>query len=734
MTAQPTHGLASTGRSAATQGEPMAGPVRSGPMPPLAAGFVARPETVPGLSTTLVPGGVAVLAPSRPAPEAGPDWLGVCGKTQLAAHFAESLWRSREVELLVWVTATSRASVLSGYVEAAAAAIGSNPGDGESVAARFVSWLAGTSRPWLVVLDDLSDAADLAGLWPVGASGRLLITTRNPGSLPAEAQANVLSVGALSQREALGFLMGRLTADLDQRLGGLDLVKDLGCEPLALAQASAVIAESTMSCRDYRGHFARRREQLPGGEGGALPPAAVTWTFAFEQAGRQSSDGAPQALLALAALLDGHGIPGAVFTAPAVRRYVAAGAGRDSVSQEHTRDALLLPARAGLLEIDTTGGWPTIWMSSVVQEAIRVVMPAELFSRAVRAAADALLEVWPGDDRGAWVAGSLRSCAGSLQQVAGDRLWEGGCHPLLLQVGRSLENAGLAGPAVAYWRELITVSDRILGRGHPDTLVVGEQMARSCLAAGRAADAVPWFQWVLTSRVRALGPDHSDTIEARRSLGRALAAAGKFDEAITVLDGALGDYDRTRGPEHLDTLGAREELADAYAAAGQVGPAIQLSQLTLKQLESRHGSRHPDTMATRQKLADAFLADGRAKDAIAQYKRTLADRERALGADHLDTIGTRARLGSAYQSAGKLTSTLQFYEQARAGYERVLGPDHPDTLAHRASLAHVYYTAGRLSDATTLLRDTVTRCERTLLPGDPLTEEVRESLAKMLDE
>jgi hypothetical protein len=572
MTAQPIHGLASAGRSAVTQGEPMAGPVRSGPVPPLAVGFVTRPETVPGLGTTLVPGDVAVLAPARPAPEAGPEWLGVCGKTQLAVHFAESLWRSGEVELLVWVTATSRASVLSGYVEAAAAAIGTNPArDGESVAARFLSWLGETTRPWIVVLDDLSDAADLEGLWPAGPSGRLLITTRNPGSLPAEAKASVLSVGALSQREALGYLMGRLTADLDQRLGALDLVKDLGCEPLALAQASAVISESTMSCRDYRGHFARRREQLAGAESGAFPAAAVTWTFAFEQAGRQSPDGAPQALLALASLLDGHGIPGAVLTAPAVRKYVAAGAGRDTVSQEHTRDALLLPARAGLLEIDTAGGWPTIWMSSVIQEAIREVMPAELFSRAVPAAADALLEVWPEDDRSASMAASLRSCAGSLQRAGGDLLWAGGCHPLLLLAGRSLESAGLARPAVAYWRELITVSDRILGRGHPDTLVVGEQMARACLAAGRAADAVPWFQWVLTSRMRALGPDHSDTIEARRSLGHALVTAGQFEEAIAVLDGAVGDYDRTRGPEHLDTLEARDELADAYAAAGQVG-------------------------------------------------------------------------------------------------------------------------------------------------------------------
>jgi hypothetical protein len=138
MTPQPFNELAPAGKPAAAQ----AAPVRIGPVPPLAAGFITRPETAPGLGGTLVPGRVAVIAPARPSAEPARDWLSVCGKTQLAAHFAESLWRGRELELLVWVTATSRASVLSGYAEAAAAAMGADPaGEAEAAATRFVNWL-----------------------------------------------------------------------------------------------------------------------------------------------------------------------------------------------------------------------------------------------------------------------------------------------------------------------------------------------------------------------------------------------------------------------------------------------------------------------------------------------------------------------------------------------------------------------------------------------------------------
>ena len=160
------------------------------------------------------------MAPGRTGPGGSGDWLKTCGKTQLAVSSAEWLWQSGKVDMLVWAVATSRASVLSAYVEAAVTVMGADPaGDAETVAGRFVSWLAETSRPWLVVLDDLSDTADLEGLRPEGPAGRVLITTSNPAAVPGPQRALILSVGAFSPREALSYLMGRLTADPDQRLG-----------------------------------------------------------------------------------------------------------------------------------------------------------------------------------------------------------------------------------------------------------------------------------------------------------------------------------------------------------------------------------------------------------------------------------------------------------------------------------------------------------------------------------
>jgi tetratricopeptide (TPR) repeat protein len=720
-------GMQATGAGPHPRG--VAWPVRCGAVPPLADAFSARPETAPGFVSALVPGTTMALLPGGTAaePKARPQEAAF-GKTQLAVYAAESLVRSGGVDLLVWVVASTRASILSGLAEAAAATETGHVGDAESVAASFVDWLGRTSHPWLIVLDGLRHPDDMEGLWPEGPAGRVLITAADPAVIPGERRAALVPVPQFSTREALGYLMGRLTADPDQRLGAIDLVADLGCEPQALAQASAVIARSGLSCRDYRDVYAGRRAQLT--ETGDTPRSAtaVTWTLSVEHAERLSPGTGAQYLLALAALLDGHGIPGAVFTAPAVCRYLAPGRAMDP---NVAWGSLLSLERTGLVSIGPAASSPVVRMSSSLQAAVRAATPKGLLDQVTKAAADALLEAWPNDEPQQWLARELRSCAIGLWQVTGDLLWAGGCHPVLARAGQSMDSARLTGPALSYWRKLAATSDRISGAGSPDTLMAGGRLAGALLAAGKAQEAVAWAQWALAGRARVMGPDDPGTIAARTALGGALLATGQHDAAATVLEAAVADCERVLGPEHPDTLAARQELASAYRKAGKPREAIQLYQHTLADRERIQGPRHPATMTARQQLADTYLAEGRIKEAISQLKRVLGDRERVLGRDHLDTIMARGSLGAAYYAAGRMASALQFYEQASEGYVRVLGADDPETLRSQANLAHAYYKAGRLGDATRLLHEALERCERILPPDAQLTQTLRESLANI---
>jgi tetratricopeptide (TPR) repeat protein len=701
-------------------------PVRAGVVPALADGFCARPETAADLSAALVTGAVVVLVPARIAGERPGGWLKSCGKTQLAVCVAESLWQARRLELLIWVTCTKRASVLSGYMDAAAAVRETDlSGDGESVARRFTAWLGRTSRPWLMVLEDLRDMTAMDELWPSGPAGRVLVTTADPELISSDQNALVCPVGLYTPAEAQNYLSSRLGPGRCR--GAPELAADLGYEPLALAQAGAVIAGSDMSCQDYRDLFGRRLAQAEAGSG-APAAGAITLAISAEQADRQAPGGA-RALLTLAAFLDGRGIPIAVFTTPAACAYITDGADGDGA--DRASEALRAAQQAGLLSVGTEASVGLVRMSQVVQAAMRADLPEEALVRAARTAADALLEAWPEDEQPTWLARTCRLCTYILQRTAADLLWAGGCHPVLLRAGRSLDRIRLTGPAVAYWSEVAEAGDRILGRGHPDALTARARLAEAYLTAGQVAEAVSWFRWVLTERVRVLGPDHPSAITGRRDLGRALMAASQTAEAATALERVVGDYERIRGPDRPETLAAQDELAAAYRAAGRSAEAVRLYQRTLAARERSQGPEHPDTMTTRYELAGACLADGKYKNALSQYKRTLADREQALGPDHLDTIAARGALGSAYHAAGRMASAVQLYEETRAACERVLGADHPDTLASCANLARAYYAVGRVTDALALLRDALARCERSLAPGDPVTENVRQSLADM---
>jgi tetratricopeptide (TPR) repeat protein len=670
----------------------------------------------------MAPGAIVALTPARTASGSAPDWFGSCGKTQLAAYIAESLWKARKLDLLVWITATSRAAILTGFSNAAVAAMGVDPTrDAESLASRFVGWLAETSRPWMVVLDGLTSPWDLDGIWPTGPTGRTLITAADAAGLEPD-RVRVVGLQGFSRREALSFLMDRLTEDRGQRSGAIDLVDHLGGEPLALVQASSVIGSSTLSCRDYQEFFVRKLDQVA--RAGQPSTAAITWILSVEHSDRLSQTGPVQPMLIFASWLDGNRIPGTVFTSPSARAYLSGG----QASAEQAWAAVVTLERAGLVTIDPVPVPPTVMMNSAMTVAVRSATPNDLVDQAVNVAGRALVEAWPRDEQPPWLSEAFRSCAISLTQLAGDRLWAGGSYRLLFRLGESLENAHLTALTAAHWRQVAAASDRLLGPGHPESLTASDHLAGAFLAAGRATEALPWFHRVLADRTAQLGSEHPATIAFEMQSGRALIAAGRPREAATVLDRAFRASEKVRGSDDLDTLDALDALADACLAAGESADAIRLYLRVLADRERVQGPTDQQTLDSCQKLGDAYIGSRKFKDALANYKRVVEGRERALGPVHPATIEARDRLASAYHAAGKMATALRLYEESCADSERILGTDHPGTLSRHINLAHALYAFGRIGDATAMLRETVDLCERMLPPGDPLTKRARESL------
>jgi tetratricopeptide (TPR) repeat protein len=713
------------------------GVLLSGTVPPLADAYHQREQSGPDLASSMRPGQTVVLVHGEETGQASrvPAAQGGTGKTQLAVEFTHAMWNTRTVEILIWVNAASRESVITGFAQAANTVDASQPDEGaETAAARFVSWLAHTRRPWALVIDDLAELSDLEDLWPSGASGRVLITSRLPASAFEDAVAEggtaqgstaegmnlrVVPVPGLNRREALDYVTSRLSDYPDQRIEALDLGEDLDGLPLALAQATAVMAARRQGCREYRALLAERIGHMPAVPG-ASAAVLATWSIAAECAHELPPTGLAWPALVLAAMLDHHGVPGAVLTSPASCGYIA---GRPSTAnaadQNMVRAAINNLAQAGLVTIDPVSPVRTVQMHASVQAAVRAYLPAADLEQVVLAAADALLETWPdGDGAGtgavaqgpfqqAQLEQALRDCAATLRASDGGLLWKPEAHPLLFRAGLSLEHSRLSEAAITYWKSMVATSTRLLGPAHANAVVARDRLAAAYEAAGKSADAIAVFQTALAEREQHQGAEHPETIAARAHLAHAYQSAGRPADAIGLYERTVADSARLLGAAHPVTLDARASLAETYQASGEPREAIAAYEALLADAEHHLGVGHPTTLGARASLGAAYAASGRAKDAIGQFQRALSDQERMHGPDHPDTIAARASLASAYRSAGKQKEAIGQYDRVLADRERISGADHPDTIAARANLAYAHRSAGRLREAVPLYERTL---------------------------
>jgi tetratricopeptide (TPR) repeat protein len=701
----------------------------SGIVPPLADPYDTRTETGPELAGSLQPGEAVVLVHGEES-DAAAVATGGTGKTQLAVEFAHAMWNGRLVEVLVWVTATNAEAVLTGFAQAAHMVDAGPPGEGaEAAAARFVAWLAHTKRPWALIIDDLGDLGDMQRLWPSGASGRTLITTRLPAESFEAMDIRVIPVPGLSRREALSYLTSRLTDHPDQRIEALDLAEDLAGLPLALSQATAVINARQQGCREYRAMLGERRKYMSGVDG-ASATVLATWSLAAECAHELPPGGLAWPTLALAAMMDHHGIPGAVMTSPSACSYIA---GRpstaDAMDQNMVRAAINNLAAMDLITIDPVSPVRTVQMHSAVQTAVRSYLPPADLEQVALASADALLETWPEGEGGPQLDQALRDCAAALRANDGGVLWKTEAHPLLFRAGLSLENSRLSDAAITYWQSILNTSTRLLGPAHANAVVARDRLAAAYESAGSSAEAVSVFQTALADRERNQGPEHPETIAARGHLAHAYQSAGRPADAVGLYERTVADSERLLGPGHPVTLGSRASLADAYQKAGQLRDGINGYEQLLGDAEQILGAGHPTTLSARASLAAAYAANGQSKPAIEQYERALADQERMHGRDHPDTIAARASLASAYRSAGKLKDAIAQYERVLADRERVEGADHPDTIASRANLAYAYRSGGRLREAIPVYERTLADRERIQGPDHRDTLTARSNLA-----
>ncbi len=650
------------------------------------------------LERTLARQGTAVLS-----------GMGGVGKTQLAAEFARRRWSTGDVDMLLWIAADSRDAVVSTYAQAARdLVLGLDDDDAEQAASRFLVWLAEEAGRWLIILDNVHDATAVRGLWPPDRHGGCTVVTSRRRDATLQAGRELLEVGVFTEREAVGYLTARLPEQLADDAEGV--AEDLGLLPLALGHAAAYMLDQDLTCAAYRRRFADRSRRL----GGLFPDeaalfdgtthtVATTWALSMEAADRSAPVGLARRVLALSAVLDPNGIPEAAFTTSSTVAFVGRGlSGADALlAGSDVRDALRILHRFSLV----THQVALVRVHALVQRVAREALSEDQLTATARAAATALVEVWPENDRGT-EAQLLRSNATAIHDTVPDALWEEheGAHPVLLRTIRSLADAAMLTTGIDFTRRLADEAGRRLGSDHSDTFVICGRLVDQLGDAGDLDEAVALGEAVVADASRLLAPDHQITLSARRTLGYQRGLAGDPGSAARELRTVLEDWTRRFGPDDPVGFEIADQQAYWQAKAGDTLGAIARLRALLPAVVRTLGADHRDTLQIRGNLAFWLGDAGDPHAAAVALREVVDDMVRTLGAGHRDVSVARHNLAHWIAEAGDIAGAVAELETLLPERLRMFGPDHRDTLVTRGRLAELHALLGDTQAAVTELQ------------------------------
>lgn len=628
------------------------------------------------------------------------------GKTQLAAECVRQ--HRRGWSLVAWLSGES-SDILKSGLAAIAAELGimTNGDDAETAAARAKRWLENSDSTSVLIVDDAEDP-DVVLTW-LPSAGRVhtIITTTN-AAFRNVGGASVIDVGVFSNFEAVTFLNTRTGRQDDP--GAAEIAGELGCLPLALAQAAWVISSREIPYRAYtlRLRWLSRDDlrPVPGEDYPKGAAEAILLSFAAAEQG--DGEGITRRLTDLLGLGAFGGIQRRILT-NAVMTSCAGSKAQAHLMEAKIDDGFGRLATASIVTLDHSGSVVTAHrlVQRVAQD--RALAEATLVPSMRSLAAALYSSLIPPDQ--AW-----------HQRAFGDHLVEQ--INALAEVSRRLES-----------QEDRPSSSVDISPLHNDAVIqiLGLRLwlVQYLCETAELSRAVSVGQELMRECERILDDEHNVTWLARDLLAFVYERLGWTSNAIELYERSLSDREQTLDADHPEILGSRNNLACSYRAAGLADLAHQLHDRNRVTYEQETGPDSAQTLLSLNNMACAAYSAGNLDEAVTTFERVLAARQRVLGPGHPDTILSRGNLAESYAGEKQWLKAIPLFQQAVSERGTLLGHDHPNTLLSRNNLSCAYYSVGRTRAARRVIASAAHDARVRLGDPDPIVSSIRENSARI---
>ncbi|WIY06010.1 FxSxx-COOH system tetratricopeptide repeat protein [Amycolatopsis mongoliensis] len=666
---------ASTSRQVRRSGEEV--PPVWGAIPPPNPNFTGRGDLLSHLSELLGAGTTAVL----PATLHG---MGGIGKTQMATEY---IYRHlQDYDIVWWIQATRPTQIHASLTELAQHL--RLPGADEAITAvpavKEALRLGRPYRRWLLVFDSAEDPEMVRPFFPVGGTGDILVTSRNPNWAGV---ARPLEV-AIFERSESKTLLSRRGPQLDDADADR-IAEKLGDLPLAIEQAAAWLAETGMRAGEYLQLFDAKVAEIleTSSPQDYETSVAAAWNVSFDQL--SVSNPAAHQLLQVCAF----------FAPEPVSRNLFAGVRGLTVSPDldtALRDPIKLSRairdinRFGLAKIDHRTD--TILLHRLVQLVLRNRMSDQHRNDMRHGAHQLLANLDPNDPKSPRQWQRYQEVLPHIYDAELIECTDQWVRQLVINLMQFLYHWGdhdgavtLAERAVGAWEQ-----DRLERQRRGEApiedppmqeLAASERLAFFQWAVGRYEDAAKTSHDTYDRYRESIGPDQEETLGAALTYAVILKARGEFAEAAQRNEEIYVKARGLFGNDDPITLVAANDYVAALLLVGDYRQANELAADTYHRSAEVLGYDNASTVTTQVLMVIARRELGDYPWARIEQQQITDRVEQSYGTDSISTLRRKYHLAVACRKNGDHDAAREISQDALRRFRIRYGNKHPNALA-----------------------------------------------------